>query len=74
MKDKNEKQVTGRGGTNKRGRVKERSKEGEYSCCTLYTRMNTEFLNLLKSPYEGDNVRKIEGRKMEGMNQFRIPS
>jgi hypothetical protein len=36
--------------TNERQRVKEASKEGEYDRCTFYTRMNIEFLNLLKSP------------------------
>jgi hypothetical protein len=35
--------------TNKEGRVKEGSKEGEYGWCTFHTRMNIEFLNLLKS-------------------------
>jgi hypothetical protein len=39
-----------RGGHNRRGRVKEGSKEGGYGSCTFYTRMNTEVLNLLKSP------------------------
>jgi hypothetical protein len=32
------------------GRVKEVSLEGECGGCTFYTRMNIEFLNLLKSP------------------------
>jgi hypothetical protein len=41
-------------GPNGRGRVKEGSKEGEYCLCTFYTRMNIEFLNLLKSPKEED--------------------
>jgi hypothetical protein len=36
--------------TYERGRVKEGSQEGESGWCTSYTRMNTEFLNLLKSP------------------------
>jgi hypothetical protein len=35
--------------TDGRGRVKEGSQEGEYDC-TFYTRMNIEFLNLLKFP------------------------
>jgi hypothetical protein len=37
------------GYTKKREKVKAESKEGEYGC-TFYTRMNTEYLNLLKSP------------------------
>jgi hypothetical protein len=37
-----------------RGRAKEQSKEGEYGRFTFYTRMNIQFLNLLKAPYEGD--------------------
>jgi hypothetical protein len=36
-------------GTNRRGRVKEGSKEGEYGWCSFYTRMNRGFLYLLKS-------------------------
>jgi hypothetical protein len=36
-------------GTHGKGRVKERSKESEYGWCTFYTRINTEFLNMLKS-------------------------
>jgi hypothetical protein len=36
-------------GTNRRGRVKEGSKEGKYDWYTFYTRMNRGFLNLLKS-------------------------
>jgi hypothetical protein len=32
------------------GRLKKGNLEGEYSWSTLYTRMNIEFLNLLKSP------------------------
>jgi hypothetical protein len=47
MKDKNEKQVI------IRGRVREESK-GEYGWCTFYTRMNIDYLNLLKSLLEGD--------------------
>jgi hypothetical protein len=38
--------------------LKEGSKEGEYDQCTFYTRRNIEFLNLLKSPQEGDYGRK----------------
>jgi hypothetical protein len=34
-----------RSSNNRRGRVKEERKEGEYGCIS-YTRMNTEFLNL----------------------------
>jgi hypothetical protein len=30
--------------------VGEGSKEGEYGGCTFYTRMNIEYLNLLKLP------------------------
>jgi hypothetical protein len=36
--------------TNGRGRVKEGCLESENGWCTFYTRMNIEFLNLLKSP------------------------
>jgi hypothetical protein len=34
--------------SNERGRVNERSQECDYGWCTLYTRINIEFLNLLK--------------------------
>jgi hypothetical protein len=36
--------------TYERRRVKEGSEEGEYGWCIFYTRMNTEYLILLKSP------------------------
>jgi hypothetical protein len=32
--------------------LNERSKEGKYGLCTFYTRMDIEFLNMLKSPQE----------------------
>jgi hypothetical protein len=38
--------------TYERGRVKEGSYESEYGWYTVYTRINIEFLNLLKPPYE----------------------
>jgi hypothetical protein len=38
--------------TNGKGRVKERSKEGEYGWHTFYRRMSTEYLNVSKSPQE----------------------
>jgi hypothetical protein len=43
-----------------KGRVKEGSKQGEYGWCTFYTRVNIEFLK----------ETKVEGRKIDGMNQF----
>jgi hypothetical protein len=42
MKDKNEKQVTLRGGHWWRGSVKEGNKQGEYGWCTFDTRVNIE--------------------------------
>jgi hypothetical protein len=38
------------------------SKEDEYGWCTFYRRMNIEYLNLLKSPQEGDSGGKEKTR------------
>jgi hypothetical protein len=43
-----------------RGRVKKLSEIYEYGWCTSYTRMYIQFLNLLKSLYEGDWDRMLE--------------
>jgi hypothetical protein len=38
----------------KNDKIKEGKKKSEYGWCTFCTRMNVEYLNLFKSPEEGD--------------------